>query len=265
MTRKEWVQMWIGRAPWVIAGTLFCVGVDALHWFFFEELNAPLREVLETPSIGSIQFLMGLYLTYTISLWFVGRLYEDIPLRVVELSHDDAHTGRVQKTRSNWPEIIFFYPSFGFGVLMVMTASEVSGMRLMDDAPVSEDWQQIAVMGTLGIFFLGLLIKPFMSPLYRSHELRYFMYLVPTVLISEVMLNFSVALWHHYLGAGAGPPPEDPSIGWSMAIGFPLFLLFFASPRFTFMSKNFTWLTLTSGLGLAGYEFWRLIQESPML
>ena len=147
---------------------------------------------------------------------------------------------------------------------MIMTCAEVSGLHLRE-SPISEDWQDFALLGGLGIFFLGILMKPFQAARYHSHEARYFLYLIPTVLISEVMLNVSVALWIHYLGGASEPPIEDPSMGASLLVGLPLFLIFFASPRFTFMSKNFTWLTLTSGLGLAIYEFWGLMRDYPLI
>jgi hypothetical protein len=118
----------------------------------------------------------------------------------------------------------------------------------------------------MGIFFVGFIIHGvfFQEPRYRSHEARYLLYLVPAVLISEVMLNFSAALWVHFLGSGAGPAAAGASMGGAMLVGLPLFWLLFAAPRFTLMSKNFTWLTLSSAMALTVHEFWRLLKDHPI-
>ena len=126
-----------------VLGTAFCVLSDVIHWLF-DDLNSILRAVLATPSETSIKWVLGLYLTYTLSLWLVSRLHEDIPLRTVKWSSYDEGTGRHSRVQSNWPDIIFLYPSFGFGVLMIMTCAEVSGLHLRE-SPIGEDWQDFAL------------------------------------------------------------------------------------------------------------------------
>jgi hypothetical protein len=89
---------------------------------------------------------------------------------------------------------------------------------------------------------------------------------LPTIAISELMLNFSTALWYRFLGPEAGgAEPSEPSTMASFVIAAPLFMLFFAAPRFTFMSKHFTWLALLSGVGFALYELWQIVGAAPLL
>ena len=49
---------------------------------------------------------------------------------------------------------------------------------------------------------------------------------------------------------GAAAQPTTPSVA-GFVVAAPLFLLFFAIPRFTLLSRSFTWPSLLSGVGLA--------------
>lgn len=248
---------------WELAATGFPVAVDVVHFFLFDLLNHPLRELLATPSIGAMLALLGMYFAFAVSLFFVGRLRPELAIKTLTL-HTRDDDGRERSTKTTWPQFVFFYPSFGFGILMIMAIVTASGMTAKESG-VSEGMQQLAIGGGLVVFFvqLGAQLTD-VEPRHSANEPGYFATLVPVVLISEVMLNLSVALWHRFLGLdAAGPSHAAPSL-----IGFlvtaPIFLLFFAVPRFTLMSRSFSWPGLFSGLALALYELWQLLAVAPL-
>lgn len=257
----------LGETPWEIAAALFPVVVDAVHWLVFDAVNDRLRELLLSPGQATILAMLGLYLAYVVALGFVGRLKPEIRLKSVTVTSYDERTGRRTQVKTTWPEILFFYPSFGFGIILIMGAATVSGLLASDPAPVSEGWQKLAVFGAVGLFFAHLTVKfAGIEARHPASRPRYLAYLIPTVLISELMLNLSTALWYRFLGPEAGaPPPANPDVLVSFLFAVPLFLIFFAAPRFTFMSKSFTWLSLITGVALALYELWGMVAYAPLL
>ncbi len=246
------------------AATLFPVVVDVVHFFLFDLLNRPLRALLGAPSIAGLFTLLGLYLAFAVSLYFLGRLRPEVALKTLTI-HTRSDDGRVQTTKTTWPQLLFFYPSFGFGIVMIMAAVSVSGMTASSGA-LGESWQQFAIIAAIVIFIVqlgGMLTD--ITPRHSANEPGYLAILVPTVLVSEVMLNLSVALWHRFLGLdAAGPTPSSPSVA-GFVVAAPLFLLFFAVPRFTIMSRSFSWPGLASALAFALYELWHLLAEAPLL
>lgn len=263
--RMGLVARFLGETPWEIAAALFPLAVDGVHWLLFDPINDRFRELLLRPAEITVVALLGLYLAYVVSLGLIARLKPEIRLKAVSVGTTDGR-GRRTTVKTTWPELLFFYPSFGFGIVLVLGAATVSGM-LSDEGALSETWQQIAVFGATGIFFAHVIVKfAGIEPRHAASEPRHFAYLVPTVLVSELMLNFSSALWFRFLGPEAGAPaPENPDIFFSFVVAAPLFLVFFAAPRFTFMSKNFTWLSLASGLALALHELWQMVLYAPLV
>jgi len=260
------VGRFLGENGWAIAAGLYPVAMDGVHWLVFDDLNDRFRQLLGSPGQATILGMLGLYLGYIIALGFVGRLKPEIKLKTVTLTGYDEKTGRKTTTKTTWPDLLFFYPSFGFGIILVMGAVTVSGMAL-DNSPVSEGWQKLAVFGTVGLFFAHLTVKfGGIEARHPASKPRYLFYLIPTVLVSEVMLNLSTALWYRFFGPEAGAPaPDNPDLAVSFAFALPLFLLFFAAPRFTFMSKSFTWPSLVSGVALALYELWGMVVYAPLV
>lgn len=260
------VGRFLGDNGWAIAAGLYPVLMDGVHWLLFDEINDRLRQLLLSPSQATIIAMLGLYLTYVVALGFVGRLKPEIKLKTVTLTSYDEETGQKTSVKATWPDILFSYPSFGFGIIMIMGATTISGMAL-DNSPVSEGWQKLAVFGASGLFFAQLAVR--FSGIEARHPAtrpRYLFYLIPTVLISELMLNLSTALWYRFLGPEAGAPaPDNPDVLLSFAFAVPLFLIFFAAPRFTFMSKSFTWPSLISGVALALYELWGMVVYAPLI
>lgn len=260
------VGRFLGENGWAIAAGLYPVAVDGVHWLVFDNLNDRLRQLLLSPGQTTIIAMLGLYLTYIIALGFVRRLKPEIKLKTVTVTSYDEKTHRKTTVKTTWPEILFFYPSFGFGLIMIMGAVTVSGMT-QDNSPVSEGWQQLAVFGMTGLFFAHLTVKFVdFEARHAATRPRYLLYLIPTVLVSEVLLNLSTALWYRFLGPEAGAPaPDNPDVVLSFAFAVPLFLLFFAAPRFTFMSKSFTWPSLISGVALVLYELWGMVVYAPLI
>lgn len=246
------------------AATAFPVLVDVLHFFLFELLNQPLRAMLGAPSIGATLALLGMYLAFSVSLYFVARLKPELAVKTLTL-HTRGDDGRARVTKTTWPQMLFFYPSFGFGILMIMAVVTATGVAASDSA-VSEGFQQFAVVAAIVIFFiqLGGMFSD-IEPRHAANEPGYLAVLVPTVLVSEIMLNLSVALWHRFLGLDAsGPQPSAPSAA-GFVVAAPLFLLFFAVPRFTIMSRSFSWPGLVSALALAMWELWHLLAVAPLV
>lgn len=247
-----------------IAATALPVVVDVVHFFLFDLLNEPLRAMLRRPSEVSVLVLLGSYLAFAVSLFFLGRLRPEGPIAtvVVTTRGDD---GRERTTKTSWPELLFFYPSMGFGIVMIMAAVQATGMMETKgglDAP----WPAVAGVG-MGIVFVVHLAASMtdIEPRYASNEPRYLTTLLPVLLISELMLNLSVALWHRFLGLDAGgKTAASPSVA-GFLVAAPLFLLFFAIPRFTILRRSFTWPSLASALAFALYELWQLLKIAPLL
>ncbi len=239
----------LGRSPWEIAATLFVVFLDLVHWLVFEPVNDALRSLLSTPSVLSILLLIALYFAYCVALILLALLKPE--------SGDKPAT---------WQKVLFLYPSFGFGIIVVMAGGAVGGMMSDDSVALSDGWQQAGVFGTLALFFVHIMAVAIpIKPRLGAEQPGYLLLLAPAMVVSELMLNLSVALWYHFLGPEAGPAPDEPSTVGSFIIALPLFLLFFAAPRFTFMSRSFTWTALASGLGFALYELWHMVAEAPLL
>ena len=76
MTARE------GRG-WTIAAMAFPVVVDVVHFFLFDLLNEPLREMLRKPSELSVLVVVGSYLAFGVSMFFLGRLRPDGPIATV--------------------------------------------------------------------------------------------------------------------------------------------------------------------------------------
>lgn len=245
------------------AATLIPVLVDLVHFLAFDLLNRPLRGMLAHPSTAAAAGLVGLYLAYALSLYSLGRLKPEIALRTVELRVRDED-GRLSATKTTWPQLLFFYPAFGFGILMVVAVAISAGIA--SEEAEGSTAPMVVVGAALVVFFIhvgGMVRDP--TPRYSARQTEYLWVLVPCLLVSEVMLNLSVALWHRFLGLDAtAPAPGAPSLA-GFIVAAPLFLLFFAVPRFTLLSRSFTWPSLASALALALWELWELLEEAPLL
>ncbi len=71
-------------------------------------------------------------------------------------------------------------------------------------------------------------------------------------------INVSVAGWQYLFGDFSREIISNrPGRVLDFIFAYPLFLLFFASPRFMFLRRNFTWYSLTGALLIIGYFVWR--------
>ncbi|MDP7034729.1 MAG: hypothetical protein QF752_09585 [Planctomycetota bacterium] len=270
MISSFWARF-VGTHRCQVAATLFPVAADVIHWWFFEDLNSWLRGLLETPSTFSLAVILGIYAAYVYSLWTVRWLEPEVALKKFSFEYkDDA--GFVKKMTATWPKVVFFYPSFAFGILMLMLVGETIGLNEISASsyggasgpeelalPFSEDtamWVLILVV-CFFIFAHAPALALDDKPRYRSTQWGYVKTLMIAVLLGELALNLSAAAWVHFLYDPKKIPDRDAL---ALIGALPLFLLFFASPRFTFMSRNFTWPTLLSGLALVIWEVWESLE-----
>jgi len=260
----SWLVRIFGRNRWEFAATVFVLLVDAAHRHWFDALNARLRDLLRQPSEFAAAVILGGYVCYLLSLYFIGRLEPTRRPAPVTFEFKEKD-GRRTKTTTTWPKVLFFCPSIGFGIVVLMAASTVMGFG-EEGSPVSDDWQQAAILGGVALVFVHIALAVIdLKPRYASGTAAYLAVLVPTVLVSEAMLNLSTAFWYRFLGPdAAGPVIENPSAAGSFAFALPLYLLFFAAPRFTFIARSFSWATLASSVGTALFALWGLVKVAPL-
>jgi|GEM_PF-3576799 len=250
----------VSRNIWQYVILAFPLIVDAVDYFLFETLNREFLTLLRTPSSRSVWLILGLYGIYVVAIILIGLLKPDIKLKLIEVAYTEkTATGtKKSKFKSTWPEMLFFYPSMGFGIIFILIIVHTLGLTT-DKSPFSDDFQYRIVRTSLGIFFIhltGVMVKP--KARYASGEKKYLIIFAPAVVVCALVINLSVAAWQHLLSDPAvvvTPAREGKLLDWFFA--YPMFLFFFASPRFMFMSKSFTWYSLAGALALIGYFVWR--------
>ncbi len=252
----SFVQRFLGRNRWEIAATIFPFVVDAIHFFFFEQLNGVLRGVLATPGTASAVLLVCLYFGWLVSLVAVGTLVPETQLKPLALTVREKD-GRVSTLATTWPKFVFFYPSLLFGLLFMMLIIQATGMDLNAPA-VSENVQSFVIGGAVLLFIAHCIVAAVDgTPKHVATSPTFFIVLVPVVLVGEIVLNLATAAWLHYFGADAKDLAEASArSGGELVFGSIFFLLVFAGPRFTFLSRHFTVLSLASGLAFVIWEVW---------
>ena len=248
---------------WAIAASVVPILLDGLILMIWEPLSAAFSELLQSPGYVSAYTIFGLYLLYVISLAMLGFLKPSRPIKSFVVEAVDAQTGRKTRTKMTWPEMLLVYPSVGFGVVMITAMTE--GLFASPDMTVDDHAAGLLVAATvLLIVHVGVWLGDW--PRYSPEQPRYLALLTPIVLIGGVTLNFSATLWDHMFMPDPGAAAvEDPSVLASFVVMSPIFLLFFAAPRFSFLKKSFTWPSFCSGLGLALFGLWLHISEHPIL
>lgn len=254
------VQRFLGRNRWEIAATLVPVGADVVHFLLFERLNDALRGLLRTPGFAPAAALLALYVGWLVSLVFVGKLRPEVRLRELELTvrGDD---GRVIKTKTTWPKILFL-PVAPFGALFLMMIVGATG--LSDGTSVVPENVQMGLVGVGVLAFFGhvIIAAVDVTPVHEATSPTYLAVLVPVVVVGEVVLNLATAAWLHYFGAdAAGMAAARARSGGELALAMLLFLLVFAGPRFTFLSRHFTLPSLLSGLAFVTWEVWETLDR----
>jgi hypothetical protein len=254
VTRSVLEGLW-GKSAGAILLTLFFVTADGLHWLFFEDLNLFFLDFLSTPSKEAVILILTLFVAYSIALGLLQTLESDTaPKSSRKKKKDDG--------------INFSITTFGFGILLIMALAQIT-MGDHRGTALSEDWQAIGVAGGTGVLlliYLPLGCVKWIKPRHGKDTARYYFYLVPTVIMGELMLNFSYAMWAFWLSPDPGAPAvEDPNQLLSFIIIAPLFFLFFAGPRFIFWRLNNRGATMISSLWIAFYELWRMMGETPIV
>jgi hypothetical protein len=252
----------------VVLASLFPVLIDGIHVLSWGPLSEMFVTLLMTPSGLSGALVLGLYVLYVGSLICLQFLKPTVALETVVIESQDEVTGEWTETHTNWPTMLFFYPSLGFGIVMIYAM--VMAMMPPDRQFTVSDGvgSAMATAGALLFIVHCVVVSGAITPKKRwgPTDRAHFGLLIPIVLIGELVLNFSNALLITTFGPdGVTPPIEDPSFAWSFVIMAPLYLVFFAAPRFTFMSKTFTWPSFASGFAFALYTVWTFVKEHPVL
>jgi len=268
-TLKWMIQSAFGTEAGLMLATLIFLCIDGLHLIFFDPINDYFLHVLHTPGNESIQIILGFYLLYALSLGFVSALK---PADLGPVKRKKRRRKKRQKQQKgpprHWPKLISFWPTWGFGIMMIMVLGELSGWSSDAHLHISDSWEMLAMGGGFCIYMLQLALGlgDLIEPKHDSSKVRYYVYLIPCVIIAELMLNFSFAAWLYFFAPGPDTAPiQDPDMFWAFVIMGPLFYFLFAAPRFIFMRLNFTWMTLASGLALMLYELWRCLQIAPVI
>lgn len=252
--------------PWAVAAMLFPVVADGVHFFVFDALNERWLRVLNAPGTGAVTLLAGLYALWLVSLVFVGWLEPSSPTPMGEATLREGL--RTRKVRFAWPKLLFFYPSLLFGLVCMMAIFQATGGMASAAAAgaVPEGLQDVALGAGLVLFVSHIIIaavdvRPRFPPGHPAH----FGVLVPVVLVGEVMLNLATALFLRAFGPDPAKPEQLASAAArstsELFLAVMLFVLFFAGPRFTALSRHFTWPSLVSGLALVVWEMHGLLDR----
>ena len=247
---------------WDLSVMIFPVLVDLLDYFIFEHINQWLLNLLKTPSVKALSVMLGIYFLFIICIAIIELLIPDIRLKEVKLGYDIKDdngiiTGR-QTVKATWPEILFFYPSIGFGIIILLLIFSALGLT-SDNQAFTENQQYALIWIAVIMFFIHLGVifwKP--KPRYKSTSPEYLAVYAPAVIICALVINVSVAAWQYLLGDPSLAPiagREGKLLDWFLA--WPIFLIFFSSPRFMFMSRHFNWFSMLSALTIIGYFIWR--------
>lgn len=237
------------------------VVIDVLHFVFFDKINAWMNNLFTTPAQSSFFIIAGLYLGLVAAQVLLNLLIPDVPVKDLDITWKETSvTGHSEKhsVKATWPQILFFYPTVGFFVIVFLLLLHASG--LVTDKQVFTD-DQLGFYLTAAVLVLGGQLVLFANPIrprYRPDEWPYSLILIAVLILSAALVSLSVAGWTYLFGNPAVPVlTHRPGKLADMFIAYPLFLLFFSSPRFMSLSRNFSWQGLLTGLILIGYFVWR--------
>ncbi|HOP62562.1 MAG TPA: hypothetical protein PK358_10825 [Spirochaetota bacterium] len=247
---------------WELSVIIFPVIVDGADYFFFEHINSLLLTLLKKPSINSLSVMFSIYFMFIICIIAIELLVPDIRLKNVKLDYEiKDNSGNIKshgKINTTWPELLFFYPSVGFGVIMILLIFNTLGMT-SDTSPFTMDEQYMLIWPAIVLFFIQILAMVWKAkPRFRSTGPAYLAIYAPAVIICALVINLSVAAWQYLLGDPSLTPIAERGgklLDWFLAL--PIFILFFSSPRFMFMSRHFNWLSMLSALALIAFFIWR--------
>jgi len=247
---------------WMYLVIAFPLLVDGIDFILFDKVNDWLVTILKTPSFSSVMIMISMYALFIITVLMIGLLDSDKNL-YVEKSEPKYTVFKNQKENTSktivtFGQKLFFYPSIGFGVIMIVLIAHVTGIISDGKKSLFTDSEQNIILWTAFILFfihVFAIIMP-RKPKFKVNQPSYFMVLVPAVIIAAIVLNLSVAAWIYLLTpVKVIDPSRDGKILELFTI-FPIFLLFFSSPRFLFMSREFTYWSLASAFLLMGYFVW---------
>lgn len=152
---------------------------------------------------------------------------------------------------------LFGYPAVGFVIIIFMMMIQAIGV--FDGASAVSDTQGgvlSLVLILLAIVYVTALLGDVtgrIAPRTASYAIIQFL----ALLIVAGMIMMAGAYWEFALFEQAALAEKTLSQKiFMMLLTYPIFLLFFASPRLIFLTKNFSWYGLLSALGSIGYYVW---------
>ena len=247
--------------PWAVASAAFPIAADALHLLGFDALNAFWLRVLGASGLGSAAWLAGVYLLWLVSLVMVGWLAPEGRVPTGETTVGEGLDLRT--VRFAWPKLVFFYPTLGFGVVCLMAIGQAA---LAPDPSGSEGLKDAALGVAIALFVFHLGVASVdVRPRYAPGRAAHFAVVAVVVLVGQVMLNLATAMFLNAFGPDPARPETLASAattsGSELMVATLLFVLFFAGPRFTSLSRHFTWGSLVSGLAFVIWELYGLLDR----
>lgn len=216
--------------------------VDALTMFVYGSMIAWIKAyIFRAQSSAAGWIIAGFFLLLIIGVFLYRRL-----------------SSGGKRTRD-----IFGYPALGFGIVVFMMAIQALGIFEFDASTISDTAGGIFTLiflALIGLYLAAVLIDPqkkIAQGTPRSVAAHLFSLLA--IALAVIMAG---AYWEFAFFESERLAPK--SLGdtlWQMLWMYPIFVLFFASPRLLALSKNLTWYGLISAFGSMGYYVWVSIRH----
>lgn len=221
---------------WHTISRISPIVVDAATIFIYAAVVSWLKEtIFHAQSTAAGWTVAGFFLLLVIGVFCLNRL-----------AHEEKKV-----------PAIFGYPALGFGIVVFMMAIQALGM--FDSTSTISD----TAGGIFALVFLGL-ISAYMAAVLINPEkkiaqgTRRFaitqLFSLLTIALAMIMAGTYWELAFFESGTLVEKSLNEQMV--MMLWMYPIFLLFFASPRLLILAKNFTWYGLASALGSIGYYVW---------
>lgn len=215
--------------------------VDAATIFFYVTAVQWMKEnIFQAQSTAAGWMVAGLFLLLIIGVFCLNRLAQE----------------------EKKVPAMFGYPALGFGIVVFMMAIQALGM-FDNNSTISDTAGGIfalVFLGMISAYIAAVLINPEkkIAQGTRRFAITQLFSLLP-IALAVIMAGAYWELAFFESGALAEKSPNEQLV--MMLWMYPIFLLFFASPRLLVLAKNFTWYGLLSAIGSIGYYVWISIQR----
>jgi len=224
------------RGGFDLGGIAVMVILDALTCAAYGTGVAWLKPHLAAPSMALTAAYAAAFVLLCVAVYGIRKL----------------HTGRPYRL-----SVVLSYSSFGFAVMFLLMLAHTSGIIAgLDSGALDGDYDWI--WGTAVVFAAlayPILFVVDVDATVKPGTARFTAIQIAAVVAINAMLVAVGAFWEVYFFDSPGPPPETRSLA-TMLFMYPLFLMFFASPRFVLILKDLSWVTLASALGSTAYYVW---------